>query len=73
MDYTSGELPEDQRSIFDEHLTVCPSCVAYMNNYLQTVELGKESFADSDETLPEDVPEALVHAILEAKRAADKP
>jgi anti-sigma factor RsiW len=69
MDYISGELPEDQRAKFVEHLAVCPSCVAYMNTYLETVEIGREAFSDIDAPLPEDVPEALVRAILEAKKA----
>jgi anti-sigma factor RsiW len=70
LDYISGELPEDQRSNFVEHLAVCPSCVAYMNTYLQTVELEKESLSDIEDALPEDVPEELIQAILEAKRKA---
>lgn len=70
LDYISGELPEDQRANFVEHLAVCPSCVAYMNTYLQTVELEKESLSDVEDALPEDVPEELIQAILEAKRKA---
>jgi len=73
MDYISGDLPPDQRHVFVEHLAVCPSCVNYMNTYLQAVELGKESFSDDEEALPEEVPQALVQAILEAKRGADEP
>ncbi|MGH9462512.1 MAG: anti-sigma factor family protein [Vicinamibacteria bacterium] len=72
MDYISGELPEDQRSKLVEHLAVCPSCVAYMNTYLETVELGREAFSDIDAPLPEDVPEALVQAILDARKADDR-
>ena len=68
MDYISGELPEVQRSEFVEHLAVCASCVAYMNTYLQTVELEKPSFSERNDDLPEDVPEELIHAILEAKK-----
>jgi len=72
MDYISGELPEDQRSEFVEHLAVCPSCVAYMNTYLHTVELGREAFSDIDAPLPEDVPDELVRAILDAKKADER-
>ena len=52
---------------FERHLTACPSCVAYLKSYEQTMQLGQSlAAADSDE-LPEDVPEDLVAAILKAR------
>jgi anti-sigma factor RsiW len=72
LDYISGELPEEQRSKFVEHLAVCASCVAYMNTYLETVELGRKAFSDTDAPLPDDVPGELVQAILDAKKADDR-
>ncbi len=68
MQYVSEELPESQRARFVDHLAICPSCVAYMHSYLETVRLEKDALSDPEEELPEDVPEDLVRAILAAKR-----
>ena len=63
--YREHELNELERTEFERHLTVCPSCVAYLNTYEQTVVLAK---ASGDDTVPEEVPESLVKAILAAQR-----
>ena len=68
MDYLSGDLPEGQRDDFDRHLADCVACVAYMNTYRETIELGKAAFRDPDAPVPGDVPEDLVKAILEVRR-----
>ncbi len=71
MQYVSEELPQSQLARFEEHLAICPSCVAYMDSYVETVKLGKAAFSDLDEPVPEDVPEELVRAILSAKKEKD--
>lgn len=68
IDYTSGEVSEQERFAFDAHLAVCPDCVAYIKTYLQTVKMGKAAFAPSSEPVPEEVPEALVRAILASRK-----
>ncbi len=45
MDYLDGTLSPAQRAVFEEHLAVCRSCVAYLHTYQQTVKLGKASAA----------------------------
>ena len=70
-EYLSGNLPVDDRAAFDAHLAECPWCVAYLQNYRETILLGKAAFAPADEPLPERVPEELVQAIL-AARAGQK-
>jgi anti-sigma factor RsiW len=66
MAYLDGELPDDQRSAFDYHLHGCQSCVNYMDSYRATVALGRAACAE-DVPMPDDVPEALVQAILAAR------
>ena len=44
---------------------MCPSCVAYLKTYEQTVLLAKASAQDP---VPDEIPEPLVQAILEARR-----
>ena len=63
MHYLDGELPEAERSVFDEHLGECPDCVAYLATYREAVRQGKEACAGV-----EAVPEDLVRAILAARR-----
>ena len=67
-DYLSGSLPPGKRAAFNEHLAVCPSCVAYMKTYQVSVRLGKAVLTRSEATLPEGVPEELVLAILAARK-----
>jgi anti-sigma factor RsiW len=68
LDYLSGELPASERDSFDEHLAACTACVAYMNTYARTIELGKAAFRDPEAPVPENVPEELVSAILASRR-----
>jgi anti-sigma factor RsiW len=68
MDYVSGELPAGVRSRFDEHLSLCPNCVAYVASYKATVELGRRAFQDDDADASLEAPDDLVQAILAARR-----
>ena len=67
MAYLDGELAEDARSSFEFHLHSCPPCVNYLESYQATVRLGRAA-CEEDHALPEDVPEALVQAILAARK-----
>lgn len=64
-DYLAGELPQDVAARFDEHLALCPSCVAYAESYRTTRELARRSL--SAEALGQDVPDELIAAILAAR------
>ena len=66
MAYQEGELPQEERRVFDEHLARCPYCVDYLRSYQAAVDLGKAAFRASQEPLPEEVPAELVDAILAA-------
>ena len=68
-DYLSGELPADTRRSFEDHLSVCPNCVAYLSNYRDTMALGKRAFTDDEAMVPDHVPQGLVEAILASRRA----
>ena len=67
--YVSGELPPERAHEFDRHLSVCPSCVAYLDSYRKTIALSRESFQpDAREPGEEDLPEDLIQAVLAARR-----
>jgi anti-sigma factor RsiW len=63
--YRDRELTAEEHSEFERHLAACPSCVAYLKTYEQTVLLAKASAHDQ---VPDEIPERLVNAILEARR-----
>jgi anti-sigma factor RsiW len=72
MSYLANELSLRRRTAFEQHLAECPECVAYLEGYKATIELGKAAFADEDAEAPGSVPEDLVQAILRATREKDR-
>jgi anti-sigma factor RsiW len=66
-DYVSGELPERERTLFEEHLHLCPNCVEYLRIYRTTVTLGRHAFDDAD-AVDSGIPEGLIAAILAARK-----
>ena len=58
-------VPLPQRAEFDRHMAACPSCVDYLKTYEKTIELAKTC---ADNPVPDEVPESLVQAILEARK-----
>ena len=67
-DYISGELESTARASFEQHMAICPNCVAYLSNYRDTIALGRRVFSDDDAAVPDSVPEGLVDAILATRR-----
>ncbi len=64
-DYYEGALQPRQRTTFERHMRLCPMCRVHFDTYLRTVALG-QAVCD-DDTLPEDIPEELVQAIVAAR------
>jgi len=38
VDYMTGELDPETVSAFQDHLRLCPDCVAFLNTYKKTVQ-----------------------------------
>ena len=68
MDYLDGQLAEPERLRFEDHLGECPDCAAYLATYREAVRLGKEACTAGDTSIPPEVPEDLVRAVLAARR-----
>ena len=68
LDYLGGGLAPPEKAKFEEHLSVCPSCVAYLESYKRTVALGKGAYERNGDPVPPGVPEELVRAILDSRR-----
>lgn len=65
--YVDGELGDEERKVFEEHLGACPPCVVYLDSFRDTIRMGKEvSCPEAQDTMPEN----LVKAILAAREAA---
>ena len=45
--YLDGTLPEADRRTFDEHLSLCPGCETYLEQFRTTIDLLGELPADS--------------------------
>jgi len=67
-DYVADELEPEVRTSFDDHLAHCPSCVVYLHTYRDTRLLARAALQGPRAPVPGEVPEALVRAILEARR-----
>jgi predicted anti-sigma-YlaC factor YlaD len=67
MEYLAGTLAGETMGLFEGHLTRCDACRAYLSNYMATIEMGKQAFADENADVPPDVPEELIQAILNSR------
>lgn len=68
MAYIEGELEPEAATVFEQHMQLCSPCVDYLESYRKTVELGRMVCVEDDADVPDDVPEGLVKAILEARK-----
>jgi anti-sigma factor RsiW len=64
-EYLEGNLPAGEHTRMDEHLAVCPECVAYLKNFRATIAATK--CACEDDPAIAQIPEELVQAILAAR------
>lgn len=66
--YLDNELAEDEHASFELHMSRCPPCRRYLSQYKVTVDAGKAACAEGNR-VPGDVPEELIRAILESRKA----
>ena len=67
--YLSDELSSTERRRFETHLTRCSGCSAYLHGYIEVTRLSRLTLLDPAASVPADVPEDLVRAILQAREA----
>ncbi len=65
-DYLENALPAGQRAEFDEHLSKCSCCRAFVETYRKTMELTGGCRECEKKTYPP-LPEDLVRAIMSAR------
>ena len=66
--YCDDELTNRQRSQFERHLSICRECREYLVAYQHAMKVSRAVFLSSDDPVPDDVPEDLIKAILEARK-----
>jgi anti-sigma factor RsiW len=65
FEYLAKEIPAERELEFERHLSICPSCVAYLKTYRETLALsGGVLKEDAMAELPEELGAELVRAIL---------
>jgi anti-sigma factor RsiW len=62
-DYLDGTLGARERHEFERHLSVCPSCVAYLASYEETIRMARAT-ETAPSLLGDDAPTELIEAIL---------
>ncbi|MGE0640594.1 MAG: anti-sigma factor [Thermoanaerobaculia bacterium] len=67
LEYLSRELSPEEETHFERHLARCPSCLAYLRTYRQTVRLGRIALQKEKEAPPPELAPELVRAILAAR------
>lgn len=63
-DYLDGALPPQTTAQFEEHLSVCPDCVSYLDNFRMTLQASRAALT---EQAIDPIPEELVQAILSCR------
>ncbi len=66
--YLDESLPTKQRKLFEWHLRICRDCREYLAAYKRTVELSQATLGGANDDVPQDVPEDLIRAILDATK-----
>ena len=67
-DSLCGDLAAGESEQFEQHLHSCSICWRYVAAYRIAIRLAKGAFPDRDVALADEVPEAVVAAILRARR-----
>ena len=65
--YLDGELSRQQAAVFEWHMRMCRECREYLAAYKRALEIGKAALGPPGNALPDDVPEDLITAILDAR------
>ena len=66
--YLHGDLPFTERIEFHRHLALCAGCARSVEQARDALDLSRSACASAQDPVPDDVPEALVRAILVTSR-----
>jgi anti-sigma factor (TIGR02949 family) len=66
-DYVEEDMPPDERSRFERHLSYCPGCLSYVEQIRETIRATGE--IPREETLPSELRAGLVAQFKNWKRS----
>lgn len=66
-DYVAGELAAEQADGFAWHLARCPSCLAYVASYRETITAARHASTVEIEDLPPDLITAILATVATRK------
>ncbi len=66
-DYVAGDLPPDRAEGFEYHLSRCPSCVAYVASYRETIRITQHLSQVEIEDIPADLLTAILATVTTRK------
>ena len=64
VEYLDGELEASVLMLFEEHLSECESCTAYLASYRETILAAR---IVSNASLLNEAPEELIQAVLRSR------
>lgn len=67
--YLDDDLTPKQKFVFEMHLKVCRECRSYLRAYRASIEAAKHTASAPPPILPDQVPDDLVKAVLDARDA----
>ncbi|TWT30920.1 anti-sigma factor family protein [Blastopirellula retiformator] len=70
-DFLDNALPNNQQEVMETHLEHCPCCKHYLDNYRETLVLGKAACCNKMNP-PPPAPDALINAILAARQQGEE-
>ena len=65
-DYLEGDLHADLRAAFEDHLSRCANCVAFLAQFRRTIQAEGDAYRTSDADAAAVLPDELVRNILRA-------
>lgn len=66
-DYCAGELRAERVEAFERHLARCPSCVAYVASYRETIRAAQHATEVEIEAIPPDLLTAILATVIPRK------
>jgi anti-sigma factor RsiW len=71
-EWMEGALDDDTRIAVEEHLAICPDCLAYLDQLRATTALAEHTADDDTEPPPPDVRARLVAAFRASRSQGGK-
>lgn len=68
VDFLDGQLTPELDKAFTDHIKECEICEIYLEEYKQTIDIGKTAFSNRANEDISAMPEKLVDAILSAHK-----